>query len=74
MTAIRVGYKSDISAETRQSLTVKFQKIWTPELLIRVIVPKLVQFGFAMQLCVAKNAAGMANSTDPDQTAPHGAV
>ena len=73
MKASGARYKSDISAETCQSPTVKFLKIGTPEL-IRVIIPKLVQFGFAMQLCVAKEAAGMTNSADPDQTAPHGAV
>ena len=52
--------------------TVKKLKIWTPEK-FAVIIQKVEQFGF-MTVMHQKDADGMANSVDPDQTAPRSSL
>ena len=42
--------------------------------MIRVIVVKVEWYGFTLPECNQKGGHGTANSVDPDQTAPQGAV
>ena len=41
--------------------------------MITVIVIKVERYGFTLQECIQKDGDGMANSVDPDHTAPLGA-
>ena len=38
--------------------------------MITVIVVKVERYGFTLPECIQKGGAGIANSEDPDQTAP----
>ena len=42
--------------------------------MITVIVVKVELFGFTPPECIQEGGDGIANSVDPDQTAPFGAV
>ena len=55
------------------SSTVKFQNLRTPEN-FAVIYLKFKQRGQTLGYFVKKDANGITNSEDPDQTAPLGAV
>ena len=51
--------------------TIKFLKFGHPEK-FAVIILKVEQRGFTIAKCVPKDVDGIANSVDPDQTAPRG--
>ena len=53
--------------------TVKILNVRTPKK-FAVITQKFEQDGFTVRVMHLKDAAGIANSVDPDQTAPLGAV
>ena len=53
--------------------TVKILKFGTPQT-IAILVPKIEKFDVTLHLCIQKDADGMANSVDPDQTASSEAV
>ena len=57
----------------RMMYTVKFLNFWTPEN-FAVIYLKFKQRGQNLRVFRQKDANGIANSVDPDQTAPLGAV
>ena len=54
-------------------ITVKFLNFGTPEI-FAVIYPKLKQRGQPLRVFGHNGVNGIANSEDPDQTAPRGAV
>ena len=55
--------------QVRFAFTVNILKIGTPKIITAAVV-KLRQFGFTVQKMRLKEATGIANSVDPDQTAP----
>ena len=55
------------------SFTVNFPNIRTPKKFV-VVILKVEQDGFSLRVMHPKDAEGIANSVDPDQTAPLGAV
>ena len=56
-----------------QTITVKILNIGTPKT-ITMICPKMEQVWLNNAAMCPKDADGMANSVEPDQTAPLGAV
>ena len=58
---------------TKASITVKFLNIETPEI-FDVIYLKFKQRGQTFRVFCQNGAKGIANSEDPEQTAPRGAV
>ena len=70
----RLSRNHDISSfYIRKCITVKFLNFLTPEI-FAVVYLKLEQRGQTLRLFRPKDANGIANSEDPDQTAPLGAV
>ena len=53
--------------------TINFLNIQTPKKFV-VITLKVEQDGFSLRVMHPKDAEGIANSVDPDQTAPLGVV
>ena len=47
----------------------KISKNWDI-IMITVIVVKVERYGFTLSECIQKGGDGIANSVDPDQTAP----
>ena len=66
-------HMSSLSAPLFFARTVKFLNFGTPEI-FAVIYLKFKQIGQPLRVFGQNGANGIANSADPDQTAPLGAV
>ena len=60
--------------QNRKKAYRKILKIWTSEKIPVLNYPKIGTVSFCYTVLGPKDADGMANSVDPDQTAPEGAV
>ena len=58
-----------LTSEALEDLSCKNSKNWDT-LMITVIVLKVERYGFTLPECIQKGGDGIANSVDPDQTAP----
>ena len=58
-----------LTSEALEDLTRKNSKNWDT-IMTTVIVLKVERYGFTLPECIQKGGDGIANSVDPDQTAP----
>ena len=70
---MNVSNRTKVFSSSEMSGTVKFQNFRTPDI-FAVIYLKFKQRGQALRVFCQNGANGIANSEDPDQTAPLGAV
>ena len=68
-----VALLATLSGRTDKSLTIKFLNFWKPKKL-GFNLPKIQTKRPNLRILRQKDANGIVNSEDPDQTAPLGAV